>query len=246
VFSRSADLYDAIYSKFKDYRAETATLAGLIRQGCPDARTVLDVACGTGEHARYLTEDFGYLVDGIDLEPGFVALAGAKVPAGSFYQANMVDFALHTRYDVVICLFSAIGYLRGARSLRRALRRFRAHVNPGGLLIVEPWFEPGQWQPGRVTHVSAENAGVLVCRVSRAGQEGTTSILYFHYLIADADGIKHRSEVHRLRLFTREEMLGAFAAAGLDAQYDTHGLSGRGLYLATVPQLPSAPGAGGR
>lgn len=243
MFSRSVELYDAIYcgGKLKDYRAEAAALAALIRARRPAAATLLDVACGTGEHARYLTEEFGFRVDGLDIEPGFVEASALKVPGGAFYRADMRDFALDTRYDVVTCLFSAIGYVGSRTSLERALHRFRAHVNPGGLVVVEPWFEPGQWQPGRVTQVTVEYDGGLVSRVTHAGQRGNTSLVDFHYLIGTADGVEHRSELHRLRLFSREEMLAAFAAAGLHPEYDPQGLSGRGLYIAEVRPRVDAP-----
>jgi len=236
--SESAALYDTIYvrSKLKDYRAEAALLAGIIRQRQPDAATLLDVACGTGEHARHLAEQYGFRVDGVDIEPEFVRAAAGKVPGGQFHQGDMVDFALGKQYDVVCCLFSAIGYVCGADPLRRALARFRAHANPGGLVIVEPWFEPEQWQPGRVTHVFVEHAGGLVCRVAHAGQENEISVLDLHYLIGTPQGIEHRSEEHRLQLRTRAEMQEAFAAAGLRAEYDEPGISGRGLYLASVPE----------
>jgi len=238
MFSRSAELYDLIYSRFKDYRAESAALAKLVRERHPGAHTMLDVGCGTGEHALHLTQEFGYRVDGLDLEPGFVDLARSKVSGGRFWQADMSDFRLDARYDVVACLFSAIGYLRSVRALRQALRCFRAHLNGGGLVIVEPWFEPQQWHPGKVLHVLAETADGLVCRVSHSGQRGKISLVDFHYLVADASGVRHLSERHRLRLFTRQEMLEAFAAAGLEAQYAEPGLSGRGLYLASAPPVP--------
>ena len=237
MFSDSVDLYDAIYvgARLKDYRGEAAALAGLIRQRQPDAVTLLDVACGTGEHAKHLAAEFGFQVDGVDLEPGFASRAASKVPGGRFHVGDMTEFALDSRYDVVTCLFSAIGYVRDAGSLRRALERFRAHANPGGLVIVEPWFEPEQWHPGRVSHVCVPGDESLVCRVSHAGVEGSTSIVDFHYLIGSPAGIEHRREVHRLQLFTREKMLAAFVAAGLQAEHDAEGISGRGLYIATVP-----------
>jgi SAM-dependent methyltransferase len=239
MFSSSVELYDIIYSKgmLKDYRAEAAALASLIRARQPAAATVLDAACGTGEHAKFLSEEFGFRVDGLDIEPGFVELSAVKVPGGAFFRADMRDFALDTRYDVVTCLFSAIGYLGSRTSLENTLHRFRAHANPGGLVVVEPWFEPEQWRPGRVTQLVVETEDGLVCRVTHAGQTGATSTVDFHYLIATSTGIEHRSETHRLQLFTRAEMLAAFAAAGLQAEYDPQGLTGRGLYVAGVPPL---------
>jgi len=52
-FVASAELYDAIYS-FKNYSGECDRLRSLINQFAPGARTILDVACGTGEHAKFL------------------------------------------------------------------------------------------------------------------------------------------------------------------------------------------------
>ena len=234
MFSDSVHLYDAIYlgSGLKDYRAEAAALTALIRASRPGAESLLDVACGTGEHAKWLAADGGFRVDGLDVEPGFVRRAAEKVPVGAFHVADMTDFALDAKYDVVTCLFSAIGYVRDATALERALRCMRAHLRPGGLVLVEPWFEPEQWHAGRVYHLSVEVDDGRVCRVSRSDVDGSTSIIEFHYLIASAARIEHRVELHRLRLFTRAEMLAAFVAAGLAAKYLEPGISGRGLYFA--------------
>ena len=46
MFSASADLYDAIYGAFKDYAAESAAVAQLLRGANPRCMTVLDVGCG--------------------------------------------------------------------------------------------------------------------------------------------------------------------------------------------------------
>jgi hypothetical protein len=43
MFSRSAQLYDAIYRAFKDYAAEATALATLVRAAHPSARSILDV-----------------------------------------------------------------------------------------------------------------------------------------------------------------------------------------------------------
>jgi ubiquinone/menaquinone biosynthesis C-methylase UbiE len=64
TFIQSAELYDAIYS-FKNYARESDRLRAVINEAVPGARTLLDVACGTGEHARFLRQY--YAVDGVDL-----------------------------------------------------------------------------------------------------------------------------------------------------------------------------------
>src|SRR6266508_1481571 len=163
MFNASAEFYDQIYSTFKDYDAEAVRIASLLRQVNPRCQTVLDVACGTGEHARLLAAD-GFAVDGLDLDAAFVRLARQKHPAGRFFEADMSDFHLPHRYDAVTCLFSSIGYLRTLDRVVRALTCFREHLAPGGVIVVEPWFAPGVLDVNRVARNIGEANGVRVTR----------------------------------------------------------------------------------
>jgi SAM-dependent methyltransferase len=231
VFSASAEVYDLIYSQFKDYPAEAARLADLIREANPGARRVLDVACGTGEHARLLTETHGYSVDATDLDPAFVRIARGKLPRGTVFEADMITLDLPRRYDVILCLFSAIGYVRTLENVLATLRRMRAHLAPGGVVILEPWFPPGTIESGRVYIKTAESAAMSVCRMSHTEVEGRISRMQFEYLIGSASGIERASESHELGLFTYEEMWECFRAAEFAVTFDPSGLAGRGLYV---------------
>ena len=232
MFSASAELYDLVYSRFKDYPAETTELVAAIRRLHPQARTVLDVACGTAEHARLLAQEHGFEVDGLDLDPAFVRIARRKLPRGSVHQADMTSFVLPRPYDVILCLFSSIAYVRTLENVRRTLDRFRAHLADGGIALVEPWFAPGVLQPGRTFIKTAESESVSVARMSHTEIEGRLSRLRFEYLIGRSEGIEHAVEIHELGLFTIEEMLECFRQAGLKATHDPQGPSGRGLFLA--------------
>jgi len=217
MFSASADLYDPIYSGFKDYATESEVVAAAIRSLHPGARTVLDVAYGTGEHARLLAEVHGFETEG-----------------------DMTSFELARSYDVILCLFSSIGYVLTLEKVRRTFDRFREHLTDDGIVLVEPWFVPGMLQAGRVAIKTAETTGGSVARMSHIELDGKLSRQRFKYLIGRPDGIEHAVEVHELGLFTTEEMLACFHEAGLHATYDPKGPTGRGLFVARRKTSTSA------
>jgi len=229
MFLESSELYDAIYH-FKNYARECEILRAVIAVAAPGARTILDVACGTGEHDKFLKEH--YAVDGVDLNESYLRAARVKNPAGSYTRADMTDFDLAATYDAVTCLFSAIGYVRTAGRLQRAIACMARHAKPGGMLIVEPWLTPDDWKPGATFIHAGEIGADKVCRMSLSGQEGNLSVVQMHYLRGRPDGIEHYSERLELGLFTRDEMTRAFESANMEVGYDAEGLMGRGLYLA--------------
>ena len=230
MFAKSAQWYDALYS-FKDYAKESAAIVSLLKQEHPTASSVLDVACGTAEHDRYLSH--AYRVDGLDINEDFVRAAAAKNPGGEYFCADMTDFDLGKSYDAVLCLFSSIGYARTIGNVVQALRCFERHLNADGIVVVEPWLTADAWNPdGRVHLLTAETPEGKICRMNISEQEGTLSVIDFHYLVGTASGVEHFTERHELGLFSVNEMKEAFAVAHLAVRHDETGLTGRGLYIA--------------
>lgn len=232
MYSTSAQYYDEIYTSFKDYAAEVSKAHKIIQQYKQSTgKSLLDVACGTGGHIGLLARH--YQVEGLDLDPKMLAVAKKKYPKIRFHQGDMTDLNLGRQFDVVVCLFSSIGYVKTIPRLQKAIKNLGKHVLPGGVLLIEPWFTPEQWHPGRVSTIHVKNARRHVVRMSRSGQRGKLSFTEFQYLIGTPKGIEHSVEIHELGLFTHEQYMNAFKAAGLSVSHDPEGLDGRGLYIGT-------------
>jgi SAM-dependent methyltransferase len=229
MFRKSQRFYDAIYS-FKDYPAEVETLHQIIRDRHPEARSLLDVACGTGKHLDLLRERFE--VAGVDLDPEMIALArerlGQQVP---LHVGDMAELDLGRTFDVVVCLFSSIAYTRTGDRLDRAVANLARHTVLDGLVIVEPWFFPEDWHPGHVAANFVDQEGLKVARMSVSGPLTDPLTMTFHYLVASPEGVEHFTEDHEVGMFTHERYVGAFEAAGLAVEHDPEGLMGRGLYV---------------
>lgn len=232
MYSESAAYYDLLYKQFKDYAAEAEALAAVLRSEMPSAECVLDVACGTGEHALHLSRDHGFQVDGIDVEQRFVEIASRKNPGGHFVCADMAGFDLGRMYDAVVCLFSSIGYVKTRERLLKALRCFGRHLNSNGVILVEPSFLPGQLKSNHLTMQTAEADHLQVCRMGRTRVHDGLVELDFEYLVADAAGTRHFKERHELALFSVDDMHAAFQEAGLESSFDEAGLNDRGVYIA--------------
>ena len=231
MFSKSAKYYDEIYASIdKDYAAEASKAHKFIQTYKKSkGKHLLDVACGTGLHASLLSKY--YQVEGLDLDPKMLAVAKKKHPKIRFHQGDMTDFDLKKQFDVIVCLFSSIGYVKTKARLQKAIKSMSKHLLPGGVLLVEPWFTPEQWNSGRASMTQVNKPELKIARVSYSGQRGKVSTIEFQYLIGTSKGIEHSIEIHELGLFTHKEYLDAFKAAGLKVTHNSEGLDGRGLYI---------------
>ena len=229
-------LYDALYAS-KDYAGESARITELIRARSPEARTLLDVACGTGRHLEYLRADFD--VEGVDVDEGLLAVARERLGSTALSLGDMRTLALGRRFDAITCLFSAIGHLADTSELDTAIAAMAAHLEPGGVLLVEPWIEPDAWLPGKPALLTVDEPELKIARVTLTGRRGNTSILHFHYLVATPDGVETFEERMELGLFTAAELRSAFERAGLDVEHDPDGLTGRGLFSGRSPAAGS-------
>jgi SAM-dependent methyltransferase len=235
MFYKSFHIYDAIYASLgKDYARESARVDELIRayKRSPGNR-LLDVACGTGRHLTYLKDS--YQAEGIDLEPGMLEIARQRNPGMDFHLGDMTDFDLGSRFDAVICLFSAIGYVRTLAGLHSAISAMARHLVPGGVLIVEPWLDPDVFRPGLVHAHYVDEPDLKIARINTSNVRDGVSILDMHYLVGTPDGVDYFSELHEVGLFSREEYKTAFVESGLSYDRDEEGLIGRGLLIGVKP-----------
>ena len=170
AFIRSARVYDALNAR-KDYRQATRTLMQIVRHAVPDARSLLDVGCGTGRHLEHLRGRLD--VEGLDLSRQMLAIARKRSPGVRFRQGTLVDFDLHRRFDVVTCLFGSIGYAKTLEGLRKAVRCMAHHLRPDGVLIVEPWVTPGRFITGRVVFDRVDDGDLKVARMYVTKRKGS-------------------------------------------------------------------------
>lgn len=227
-----ADIYHQFYSaRGRDYAAEADQIAKLAGDSVPAAASLLDVACGTGQHLKRFSELFPD-VEGVDLSEDMLRLARLELPSVSLHHGDMCSFDLGRRFDIATCLFSSIGHLPTTTELEAAVSNILRHVSPRGVLVLEPWWFPEDFIDGYVASDALTVAGREICRMSYSTLSGNRSNIEVHYLVADT-GSAPRYVVDRteLTLFTRAQYEAAFRAAGAESEYVPGGPSGRGLFI---------------
>ncbi|MDQ6931301.1 MAG: class I SAM-dependent methyltransferase [Candidatus Eremiobacteraeota bacterium] len=234
MFTLSAKYYDALYRAMgKDYQKEAACLTEILRgRGVQKDASLLDVACGTGGHLEYLRNEF--TCEGLDLDRNMLNIAAARCPEIPLAQADMINFNLGKKYDVITCMFSSIGYVPNTVRLEQTLQTFARHLKPGGIVIFEPWHTPDQWKDAYLNALYVDEPALKVARMNVSRRDGNVSIIHFHYMIGSSDGIRTFTEPHRLTLFTHEEYRNALQRARFDVAFEQPGLMNRGLYIGAL------------
>lgn len=226
----SSEIYDLIYSS-KKYDEEAKKIKDIFDKNCiSGGNRMLDVACGTGKHMEYLRNDFN--IDGIDLSINQVTAARKKFPNNRIEQSNMIDFDMNDNYDIVVCLFSSIGYLLTKDNLDESVRCMTRHLKPGGILLIEPWIRQSQFRPNHISFESAQIPDKLaVARTGITTAEGKITTLNLHHMVTAQEGVSHFVENHKLAMFDDEEFIDSFNKAGLRADVDPVGLTNRRLII---------------
>ncbi len=232
MYEHSPAAYDALhYEGGKDYRREAQEVVSRIRRHRADAGSILDVACGTGMHLAAFAR-LGFDVEGVELSAEMLSAAAERLPGVPLHQGDMRSFRLDRRFDAVVCLYSAIGYMTTVDDLATALSTMGDHLGDGGVLVVEPWLAPDRWHDGSVCSESTTSGELAVARVSRSWREGDESVIEMRYALARPERTWSFTEIHRMGLFTVEQQLEVYRAVGFDVEHEEPGLTDRGLFVA--------------
>lgn len=233
IYSELARYYDLIY-EWKDYGAEVKFLKELIAAKKKSiGNELLDVGCGTGKHISLLRDRFK--CTGLDLSADMLAIARKNVKSAKFVKGNMTDFDLRKKFDVILCLFSAIAYTRNDRNLERTLKNFSRHLEDGGIAVIQPWVPKDKWKTGHIAMDTYVSDDVKIARLSYSGGDSRSARLRMEYLVAEqGKGITHAVEEDSFPYFDRAKYELLMKRSGLSAEYISHRLfHDRGLLIGT-------------
>lgn len=134
-----AQVYDSMQYDV-DYESWIKWIDQVIKEQNPKARTLLELACGTGTIALGLAER-GYRTEGLDISEEMLSIAQQKAfdlkRKTVFYCQDMIHFSTHKSYDVIVCMCDGVNYITDENDLETFFQSVSKHLNPNGLFIIE-------------------------------------------------------------------------------------------------------------
>ena len=213
-----AETYDALYGE-KDYEAE-CDLAERVFVKYADfgVGTILDLGCGTGNHALPLARR-GYEVVGVDRSESMLERARAKGgDAVVFELGDLRDVRLDREFDAVLVLFAVLGYQYSNEDVLAALQTARIHLRPGGLLLFDVWYGPAVLRERPLPRLRAvETDGTRLLRFSDGELDIRRHLCRVDFRIWRLEGprlISETEEHHEMRFFFPLELELFLASAG--------------------------------
>jgi ubiquinone/menaquinone biosynthesis C-methylase UbiE len=184
---------------------------------------VLDVACGSGEHAHRLAKR-GMEVVGVDIAPRLVAYcqeqaAKQDITTARFMQGDMRELDYDGKFDAVLLLSGSFGFYDDATN-EDVLGRIARALKSGGRVLIDV-FDPTQMVVRPPRRSWSRYGGGFDLRTTWWEPESCTYVSEFMFI--DADGTLNTSaEQERIRVYTLPEWRTLLAGAGLTM---THALA---------------------
>lgn len=227
IFFEYANYYDIFY-QHKNYKKETEFITQLINKHlCSKIKNkknlcLLDMGCGTGNHILHLLK-YGYSLTGLDSSPQMLSAAAKKMP--KYFDKNnlicgrMQDFDLHKKFDIIISMFSSIGYIIDKKSILQMLNNVARHMHPESLFIFDFWQKSAVINQYKLTkNKTFLFRGNLLQRASKTQlfpSINVCSVKYECTLRCKGNLVKNFEEEHIVRYFSLIEMQRLLKKSGL-------------------------------
>lgn len=218
LYNELADWYPLL-TPVEDYAEEAAHYRAVLQDALgPGRHTVLELGAGAGHNAHHLAADFDLTLT--DLSPRMLDLASSSCPGATLAVGDMRTLRLGRTFDAVF-IHDALCYLLTEQDLRAAIDTARAHLSPGGVLLLAPDYFAETFEPGSDAGGSdGEGRGLryLEWIWQREGERGRYVVDYA-LLTREGAGLPTlHHDRHEEGLFSRATWLRVLAAAGFDAE----------------------------
>lgn len=198
--------YVALYPHRNEAEAERAVALIAETLGTRSVRRVLDLACGSGRHARYLGQR--WWTSGVDLSETLLGIAQRNGIPARLVRADIRELPYRqSSFDLVVNLFTSFGYFETDAEHERVIQDIRRVMTAGGTFVLD-FFNARRVEEQLVPYDESSIAGRKVEQRREITDDGRFVVK--HISIKD-DG---RQFVERVRLFSQRDLVSMLDRAG--------------------------------
>ncbi|MBN1257540.1 MAG: class I SAM-dependent methyltransferase [Planctomycetes bacterium] len=137
IFDKYALPFASLVDEESRWRKERELLMSLARTAGSGKKWVLDLACGSGFHARHLAKE-GCKVTGIELSPAAIE-AGSRLPGGTLvdWQKGDITRKPEGEYDLALLLGNTLSLFADRQTLEMIIASAAAALALRGVLAVQ-------------------------------------------------------------------------------------------------------------
>jgi len=213
-YTTLAEIYDSVMQDV-DYETWADYIDEIIMHHHPEARDLLELACGTGTMALSLEELGFFNITATDGAPEMVKAAqkkGDKVNSEVHFQVvDFLDIRLDKKFDVVFMVFDSVNYLHKKEEIEQLFSQVSSVLKNKGIFIFDFTTPRNSRQAIKVLNNNSRrvNAFTRFHRESTYNAKERIHTNRFHIEITDVAGSGKKEmieETHHQKIYTFEEM----------------------------------------
>lgn len=220
--SELAEYYDVMHHH-RNYCLECQFADSVIQEYCVGAKRVLDIGCGTGEHAIKMAQH-GYEVMAIDASQDMIRLTEEKAKkAGVPIEARCADmYDLNTigEFQAAYCLGYTLLYMTTYQQVKRFLSTVNRALLPRGVLLIDflnGWSLMEDFPRDKFVY-KHEDTTIFRFEQASLNKKKRVKHIEFYYVIQHDDGrVKTIFSEEDLRIFFADEVHMLLSNSGFES-----------------------------